>query len=48
MKTNEILLTNYKAPRIQSIPMEPEDVLCGSPVSGGNEDVGYDDWEDEG
>ena len=29
------------------IPMEPEEVLCGSPVAGGHEDVGYDDWDED-
>ncbi len=37
---------NYDAPIVWVIPMAFEDVLCGSPVPGGNEDVGYDDWDE--
>lgn len=36
----------YKTPVIHVIPVMQENALCGSPVPGGNEDVGYDDWLD--
>jgi hypothetical protein len=38
------LKPNYCSPIVRVIPMALENALCGSPVPGGNEDIGYDDW----
>ena len=35
----------YSRPVVRIIPLVMENALCGSPVPGGNEDIGYDDWE---
>lgn len=35
----------YSRPVVRVIPIVMENALCGSPVPGGNEDIGYDDWE---
>ncbi len=34
----------YVCPAVRVVPLVPENTFCGSPVPGGNEDVGYDDW----
>ena len=35
----------YSRPVVRIIPLVMENALCGSPVPGGNEDIGYDDWD---
>ncbi len=35
----------YRPPVIRLIPLALEDALCGSPIPGGNEDIGYEDWD---
>lgn len=33
----------YCPPKVREIPLSMENALCGSPIPGGNEDIGYDD-----
>lgn len=33
----------YNPPKVRIIPILMENALCGSPLPGGNEDIGYDD-----
>ena len=35
----------YIPPIVRVIPLIMENALCGSPVPGGNEDIGYEDWD---
>ena len=35
----------YLPPVIRWVPLGLENALCGSPLPGGNEDIGYDDWD---
>lgn len=35
----------YQPPVIRLILVVNENALCGSPVPGGNEDIGYEDWD---
>ena len=34
----------YVSPAVRMIVLSMDNVICGSPMQGGNEDVGYDDW----
>ena len=34
----------YLPPATRWAPLALENAVCGSPVPGGNEDIGYDDW----
>ena len=36
--------THYSAPEWQFIPICAETCLCQSPVNGGNEGIGFEDW----
>ena len=36
---------NYTSPFVRLIPLTMENALCGSPLPGGNEDIGYEDWD---
>ena len=44
MKATEISIA-YIPPIVRVLPLTVEDALCGSSVPGGNEDIGYDDWD---
>ena len=33
----------YYPPTVRIIPLSMENAVCGSPIPGGNEDIGYDD-----
>lgn len=33
----------YLPPKVREIPLSMENAVCGSPIPGGNEDIGYDD-----
>ena len=35
----------YISPTVRVIPLMMENALCESPVPGGNEDIGYEDWD---
>ena len=44
MQETEIL-TAYISPTVRVIPLTMENAICDSPVPGGNEDIGYEDWD---
>ena len=33
----------YQTPSLRLIEMNLDNAICGSPIPGGNEDIGYDD-----
>ena len=35
----------YQSPSLHIIPMSLENALCDSTIPGGNEDIGYEDWD---
>ena len=35
----------YIAPQVRIVPLRMENALCDSPIPGGNEDIGYEDWD---
>ena len=35
----------YLPPVTRWVPLVLENALCGSPLPGGNEDIGYEDWD---
>ena len=35
----------YLPPVIRWVPLALENALCSSPIPGGNEDIGYEDWQ---
>ncbi len=37
--------TDYVSPSARIITLNVEDVICSSPLPGGNEDIGYEDWD---
>ena len=43
-KDIDISKDEYLIPCSRLIDMNLENVLCGSPIPGGNEDIGYDKW----
>ena len=45
--TTPVISSNYYSPLVWIIPLNLEDVINGSPQIGGNEDIGYDDWEQD-
>ena len=38
------LCPDYVPPKAQSLPFEVENVLCESPLPGGNEGIGFENW----
>lgn len=38
-----LLTKKYFPPKVREIPLSMENAICGSPLPGGNEDIGYDD-----
>ncbi len=42
LNTNSIKMP-YIPPFVRVVPLTIENALCGSPLPGGNEDIGYDD-----
>lgn len=45
MNTTAPSRLEYQSPALRIIPLIPESVICGSPIPGGNEDIGYDEWD---
>lgn len=43
METPIITKSSYTSPKVREIPLSMENAVCGSPIPGGNEDIGYDD-----
>lgn len=41
-------MMQYNAPDIWVLPMCGQEILCESPVPGGNESLVYEDWENGG
>ena len=35
----------YQSPALRIIPLIPENAICDSSIPGGNEDIGYEDWD---
>ena len=35
----------YLSPALRIISVHVENAICGSPIPGGNEDIGYEDWD---
>lgn len=35
----------YQAPEQRIIPIYVENAICDSTIPGGNEDIGYEDWD---
>lgn len=36
----------YSSPAIRVLELQTESVICGSIQAGGNENVGFEDWDD--
>ena len=36
---------DYQSPALRVIPMSLENAICDSSIPGGNEDIGYEDWD---
>ena len=43
--TPETSHLEYQAPALRIIPMSHEHAICDSSIPGGNEDIGYEDWD---
>ena len=37
--------SDYTSPIVRVIPLTMANAICESPVPGGNEDIGYEDWD---
>lgn len=38
-------IQEYIPPTLRIIPLIPENAICDSTIPGGNEDIGYEDWD---
>ena len=45
MNTPETFRHEYQSPALRIIPMSLENAICDSSIPGGNEDIGYEDWD---
>ena len=45
MMNTESQRLEYQSPALRVIPVHVENAVCGSPLPGGNEDIGYEDWD---
>ena len=36
---------DYQSPALRIIPLFSENAICDSTIPGGNEDIGYEDWD---
>ena len=43
--TPETFWPEYQAPALRIIPVHVENAICDSMIPGGNEDIGYEDWD---
>ena len=43
--TPNALPQEYIKPTLRIIPITPENAICDSTIPGGNEDIGYEDWD---
>ncbi len=42
--TSEALRQEYRSPALRIIPLITENAICESTIPGGNENIGYEDW----
>lgn len=35
----------YQSPALRIVPLSIENAICDSSIPGGNEDIGYEDWD---
>jgi hypothetical protein len=35
----------YISPALRVVPIHVENAICDSSIPGGNEDIGYEDWD---
>ena len=45
MNTSDTLHQEYQSPALRIIPINVENAICDSTIPGGNEDIGYEDWD---
>jgi hypothetical protein len=46
MKDNKLYQgQEYQSPALRIIPVNVENAICDSTIPGGNEDIGYEDWD---
>ena len=45
MNTPEDFRQDYQSPNLRIIPINVENAICDSSIPGGNEDIGYEDWD---
>ena len=45
MSTSENLREAYQTPALRVVPVQAGNAICGSPIPGGNADIGYEDWD---
>ena len=45
METTKTLRQEYQSPALRIIPLISEHAICDSSIPGGNEDIGYEDWD---
>lgn len=45
MDTSGNLREVYQAPALRVVPVQVGNAICGSPLPGGSEDIGYEDWD---
>ena len=43
--TQETTSQEYQSPALRIIPVNVENAICDSTIPGGNEDIGYEDWD---
>ena len=41
----QTLRQEYQTPALRIIPLNVENAICDSTIPGGNEDIGYEDWD---
>jgi hypothetical protein len=45
MDTSGNLREVYQSPALRVVPVQVGNAICGSPLPGGSEDIGYEDWD---
>lgn len=43
--TKETTSQEYQSPASRIIPVKVENAICDSTLPGGNEDIGFEDWD---
>ena len=44
LSTEPHTFLSYSAPKINLIPIQPDTLICTSPLPGGNEGIGFENW----